>query len=497
MQRPLRLVALLVTASVAAAGCLAPETVETASLPDAAAATGGLADVVAATASGLAPLPPGFQDLEVRLVHAGFDSAEPTIGVTSDGSIFVPGGGASVMRSTDGGESWEDVGAKDPIGPKANLDPYIYVDPWTDRVFNLPLYVACSHMQWSDDGGETWQDNPVAGCGVPAHDHQKLAAGPPRGSATTQGYPNVLYYAYNGAFRGLVGVGMGASHPLTGTWVARSLDGGRTFDVGQKVIASECHSGINAPPKADAEGIVYVASAGCDAIRIAVSEDSGATWDVAEAGADVGVQERLAVNPNVATDSEGNAYVVWPAKDGTMRMSVSRDHGKTWGPSIRVSSPAVTSTVFSVVAAGAPGRVTVAYLATDADTSKWETKSAQDAPDDTVWHLVTSTSLDALSADPTFVSTRVTPQDDPIQVGCVWLSGGSNSCRNLLDFIGIAEQGGRVYVVAADGCPRGCKDGPDVEEGPLGPARSSEAVIAIVERGPSLVDPLTPLVPLG
>ena len=42
---------------------------------------------------------------------------------------------------------------------------------------------------------------------------------------------------------------------------------------------------------------------------------------------------------------------------------------------------------------------------------------------------------------------------DPVQRGCIWNSGGSNPCRNLLDFNGITiDRTGHVMVGFADGC---------------------------------------------
>ena len=69
----------------------------------------------------------------------GFDTFEPTIGVTGSGAIFFTnwngaGEGTHIIRSLDQGQSWEDVGpflGGDEGGsgqtPNSN-DPYIYVD---------------------------------------------------------------------------------------------------------------------------------------------------------------------------------------------------------------------------------------------------------------------------------------------------------------------------------------------------------------------------------
>jgi hypothetical protein len=47
-----------------------------------------------------------------------------------------------------------------------------------------------------------------------------------------------------------------------------------------------------------------------------------------------------------------------------------------------------------------------------------------------------------------------------VQRGCIWLGGGSNQCRNLLDFIGSEiDAQGRVHVAYADGCTDTCPSG--------------------------------------
>jgi hypothetical protein len=48
--------------------------------------------------------------------------------------------------------------------------------------------------------------------------------------------------------------------------------------------------------------------------------------------------------------------------------------------------------------------------------------------------------------------------NDPVQRGCIWLQGGSNPCRNLLDFNEITIDGqGRVEGAYTDGCTAACE----------------------------------------
>lgn len=134
------------------------------------------------------------------LVHTGVDSAEPTIGIASDGTVFhypaalidrdLPETPAvrfltGVSVSYNQGADWRillpTVG---PIVPthQASLDPYFYLDPTTDRIFADDLISPnCSVLSFSDDFGQSWT-NTVGGC--IETDHQTIFAGPPATSTT-------------------------------------------------------------------------------------------------------------------------------------------------------------------------------------------------------------------------------------------------------------------------------------------------------------------------
>ncbi|HEX2021080.1 MAG TPA: sialidase family protein [Candidatus Thermoplasmatota archaeon] len=465
------LLATLVAAAVALSGCLAAttdgEAPSAASVPDAASR------LVAHAASGLVPIPASAASLAAKVLDVGVEGGEPTIGVDAQGAIYVTGGGARVYKSTDKGESWKDV--SDRSKPRADFDPYLWLDPLTDRVFSAPLYVACTNLMWSDDGGASWGWNPVAGCGLPGHDHQSLVTGPPPEGVTTSGYPNVVYYAYN-SFRG------------DGTRVVRSLDGGKTWSLPDAKVSDgdDCQSALNGAPAVAPDGTVYVPMARCEGLRIGVSKDGGVTWttkDVDDVGM-LGVKPATPLddtpftgNPGMHVDEAGNAYALFPGKDGRAYLTHSRDGGETWSRPVGASPPQVNGTVFWSVVAGAEGRVALAYFGTTADTGAWPAPSAHFAPPDTRWNLYLAVTEDALAGDPVFTTLQVNPDDDPVQIGCLWLSGGVNDCRNLADFFDITERNGRAYVVYADGC-KACSSDAD--------SRRSDLRVVVVDAGPSL-----------
>ncbi len=429
-------------------------------------APGDVNRLVAHTGDGIVPVPEEVEDLVVRVADTGYSGAEPTLGVLSDGTIVTnPSNAANnLILSEDHGQTWTEVG--DPVtNPKINLDPWMWVDPITDRIYNGPLYVVCSWVSWSDDRGESWTANPVAGCGPPAHDHQKITTGPPADGVTTLGYPNVVYYSYN-SFRG------------EGTWITRSLDGGHTFDVGQSVHpADDCRGGVAGPVHVGPDGTAYSAKATCQGTRVMVSHDSGMSWEEG-IHTDNGMYDGLAINPDVGTDNRGNAYLASPGEDGRLYMTMGGEQGTAWGTPIPVSPPDVNFTQFSVVTAGEPGHVAFAYLGTRDNVSAWEEPNPSNARDEAVWHLFITTTTTAMDTEPVFVTRQVTPEEDPVQRGCIWLNGGGNECRNLLDFIDMVEHEGRPYITYSDGCDA-CSSADT--------SRERDHKIAILEEGPGLL----------
>jgi hypothetical protein len=392
----------------------------------------------------------------------GAIGGEPSIGVTSSGTIFMAGQvvftpeqavaegslAGRLLRSTDGGVTWEPVGdaVKD---PKQNNDPWMWVDGDTDRVFNAPLNVACSSVAWSDDDGEHWDANPAVACVPPSHDHQKLVTGPPTEGVTMQGYPNVVYYAYNSLLvtgtTGLLGLPVPADERL-GTFVATSLDGGLTFGAGKNIHGSDCHRGIVGPPAIAPDGRIYVPHGTCEGVDVMISSDSGETWKTASIDS-VGSLDDFAFDPGVAVDTAGTAYLVWPGADALLYLAKSHDGGGSWSAPRPITPEGVTVTVYSSITAGAPGKVAIAYAATTRDPTAWKARASSYADEETVWHLeVTTVDGDTVSTE------RLTTDDDPLQRGCIWMRGGESDCRNLLDFVTLVHHEGTLYLAYTDGC---------------------------------------------
>ena len=290
-----------------------------------------------------------------------------------------------------------------------------------------------------------------------------------------------MYYCYN---------------KLAGIFCFTSFDGGASFEAGGQIIGlATTNGGLHGAISTAADGTVYVTPR-VETPSVIVSKDNGFTWFDRTMGEDVGTPYPRK-NSEISTDTESNAYHVWTGGDEGIYMSRSTDSGETWEQeSIRISPVEVISSVFPQTDAGDPGRIAVTYLGSensemlnqsDLDGNPWD-GNAHYAPNNATYHLYITISLNALDANPTFYTYRVT--DDPVQVGSICLNsgdcrdiGGSN--RNLLDFNDLhIDREGRVYVAFADGCTGDCATN---ENATAEDSRDGRGAVYYLASGPSLL----------
>ena len=255
---------------------------------------------------GLPPMPVEFVFSDV-----GEDGAEPSIGITSSGCIFFIAF-EKVMRSCDYGQSWEEV-----TGPECSFttsDPYGWVDPVTDRIFNVQMQgLETSWICWSDDDGESWLGNPHDSGTTPLNDHIKLATGPWTssgygigGSISQSFYDQAVYYCYN------KGVGI---------FCFTSFDGGATFEAGGQIFGlATSNGGLHGAITSAPDGTVYVTPR-VETPTVIVSKDNGFSWDEYTMGEDVGTPYPRK-NSEVATDTQSNAYHIWTGGDEGVYLSL-------------------------------------------------------------------------------------------------------------------------------------------------------------------------------
>jgi len=435
----------------------------------------------------LPPLPLSFVFSDV-----GEDGAEPSIGITSSGCMFFIAF-EKVMRSCDHGESWENVA--DIASQPSTSDPYGWVDPVTDRVFNVQMVtLITTWIAWSDDDGASWIGNPHDSGPVPLNDHIKLGSGPWTDDGygipgqLTPVYEQAVYFCYN---------------KLAGIFCYTSFDGGATFDVGGQIYGlATTEGGLHGAITAAPDGTVYVPPR-VETPTIILSKDNGLTWETRSMGEDVGTPYPRK-NSEVATDSASNAYHIWTGADSGVYMSRSIDSGESWEQtSIRISPAAVISTTFPQIDAGDPGRIAVTYLGSeniselggpDIDGEEWD-GNPHYAPENVSYYLYVTYSLNALDPNPVFHTVRVSP--DPVQVGSICLNSGDcrDGNRNLLDFNDLhIDREGRVYVAFADGCTGECAtmEDPQPED-----SRSRLGSVYYLGSGPSLYEEVGALVEFG
>ena len=299
----------------------------------------------------------------------GFDTFEPTIGILSDGTIVFTnwggtGTGTMIIRSQDQGQTWENVGPFGQVYPAGRVpnsnDPYIYVDPWTDRIVKFDMHaLAAMYVEYSDDGGDTWSP-PFSAYGYyTPQDHQSIAS---TVDVNDQGsYETIYVFCIN----------TGTS--IAGPQCSRSFDGGHTWDLQLpgSPLTTQC-SGLHGHVAGSIDGWIYRGNPSCEGPAVYSSDDGGYTWSEHTITTEVGMQQGWhAHEVATGTDAVGNVYAMWIG-DGMMPwVSWSTDHGDTWRDPIMVAAPGLEETGFPTIFAGAEGRVAFAYIGEFTDGGGW------------------------------------------------------------------------------------------------------------------------------
>ncbi len=374
--------------------------------------------------------------------RAMFQALTETLQVTFNDSVTPPTA------------TWKDVSPL--LTSVDTLDPILFTDPATGRTFVSQLYLACSLMAFSDDDGGTWIQNPL-GCGPGAAvDHQTVGGGPFAPPLSNPVYPHAVYYC---------------AQAIAEAACAESVTGGATFGPGVPMYTLFACGGLHGHIKVGPDGTAYVPNADCGGQQgFALSTDNGATWNVRTVP-DSSTQDES--DPSVGIASDGTVYFGYADGDGHPRIAVSRDKGVSWSTPVDVGVPfGIENTQFPAVVAGDGDRAAFAFLGTPTPGDD------QSAGFTGVWHLYVAYTYDR---GLTWTTVDATP-NDPVQRGCIWLGGGSNPCRNLLDFMdATVDAQGRVLVGFADGCVGTC-----VTTGGPSSSRASKATISRQTAGEGL-----------
>lgn len=347
--------------------------------------------------------------------HPGFTHYHPSNeGGSPPEEILTPFAGQSYLwRSADNGTTWTHIGLPG-AGPVAGREegPRSLALGVSDPEFTVMADgaicytdlegLALSSVACSTDDGLTWLPGNPAASGGP-NDRQWLAS-----------YKDELYFTAN----------YFADHHLRA-----STDKGLTWEDRGDV---PCSQDLIADPS---DGHLIVA---CDA-GVAVSEDGGWTWSESR-----NVPGAPARGPRImaepALDSAGNVWVTYTRNETDLFAAGSPDEGQTWPwvidltPHFRLystldagdqsglaaysnapdESSATNGTyVWPWISAGSAGRFAVTWFGSYIE----EDSSTQSGP----WYVFSATVVDATSASPTVVVSRLTP--DPMHAGPICQSG--------------------------------------------------------------------------
>ncbi|MCA1812486.1 MAG: glycoside hydrolase [Halobacteriales archaeon] len=383
----------------------------------------------------------------------GNNAGEPSIGVDwNTGKVLYLAGLDTLRVNFDSAHpanaNWFDVTFL--MTGFTSEDPILFTDSQTGRTFVSQLLGTCSLMAYTDDDGSNWV--PTGGCGVPSgFDHQAVGGGPFAAPLVgTPVYEHAVYYC--------------AQEALAAS-CAQSQDGGLTFGPSVPMYALNC-IGLHGHPRVAPDGTVYVPNMDCanGEQGVAVSANNGIQWAIRTVP---GSTTRDKSDPSVAAGSAGRAYFCYADGDGHARAVSSTDQGRSWNaPSDLGAAFNLQNTEIPAVIAGDDLRAACAFLGTP--TAGDDQASGFQG----VWHLYVSFTYDGGA---TWETVDATPTD-PVQRGCIWMQGGGNACRNLLDFMDITvDAWGRVLVGFADGCVSATCIGPS---GGPGDSRASKATIA-------------------
>jgi hypothetical protein len=383
-------------------------------------ASKGSAATAAAAPTGYAPIP--------CATYTDIGATESTLSVAKDGTVFYAPAfkneGVGLLRSHDFGVTWDFLLPKlSNGGTHGRVQPYMYIDPATDRLFfataasSAPMQVSSNgfDLSVSTDKGDTFTSLSLAS---DTSDWVKIFAGSPKVSQT-QDYPNVIYASAPSPISTPIPIVSLLGLTPKYQSINRSLDGGKTWTrVAMPSLLASDVPGCDATEwliygsgAAASDGTVYLVLRRCRKLAIAVSSDDGATWQVNELpnanlpSFDTSNLLQIVANPNIlvteqlAVDTAGNVYTAWIDATGSLRLATSRDQAKTWSASVAVAAPEVSDVRYVALATQKPGTLALAY---------------NGSTDGVKYHGYVAETQSAFDDEPQFVSATVNDPSDPL-----------------------------------------------------------------------------------
>jgi len=401
----------------------------------------------ATPASGLPPRFSLFTPSAAQLASGlGIDAGEPSIGSNwITGNVLFQSFVTTFKVSFDDScptsptSTW--AAKQSPITGTESFDPILWTDSKVGRTIVSQLVFASTESlsAITDNDGDTWI--PSHGAGIASGiDHQTVGGGPFHAPLLAGAfYPNAVYYC---------------AQDIALANCAISLDGGITYGPAVPIYMSQQCGGLHGHVKVGPDGVAYVPNKDCGGQQaVVVSEDNGVTWNVRK------VPNSLPANsdPSVATSKNGRVYFGFSDNDNHPVIAISDDHGQSWHDVKDVGAAAgIKNAVFSEVVAGDDNRAAFAFLG----TNTFGSLQSRTFPGN--WYMYVATTYDGGGS---WHLVNATP-NDPVQRGPIWLAGGGEISRNLLDFNDMTiDKQGRMLIGFADGCVNACVQGPDTARG--------------------------------
>jgi hypothetical protein len=395
-------------------------------------------------------------------------AGEPAIRADAAGNFYAAsenglGAGTEAWKSTDGGRHYvtlpsPDAGAQ---GNDSGVEPGggdvdVAVDDHRNGSHHFPLYVSSLNLanvdvSTSQNGGKSFSLNPAAAKLIgddrewvaADHSHQGSLGLPVEGGRkvcisyhdTVQNISVDCDYTGGQLFEQHASA-IDASHApyLVGNNEIGNLAIAQRARTGTKVRGNHDIYQIFSGPQ-DLAGDIGCGGSTCyNVVYMAVSKDGGQTFT------DHVVHRAAHLNrsyghqfTNVAVDARGNVYAVY-GDNHNIYYSFSRDQGRTWSAPHRVNKGTANTAIFPWTAAGAGGKIDIAFYGTSHTPTTGEVPDTY--PKRAKWHVYLAQDLHALRAGSHFHQVVASPVNHR---GAVCESGvGCTGNRDLYDDFGIA-----------------------------------------------------------